>query len=294
MHKNYTVIDSPKGILIAIGGNEDKGSEEDRAHIMEFLNEGILSTVVKESGGEHAKIAVIPTASSIPEEVGKNYLVAFTKLGCDNIKILDIQTREDCDDPFNLDAIRKADCIMFSGGDQSRIVDIIGSSLIHEILAERFTNERIVIAGTSAGAMAMASEMVAGGSSTEAMLKDSVYMRDGLGLIPGLIIDTHFIKRGRFGRLAEAVAKYPQLIGVGLAEDTGMVITNRNHIKVIGSGMIIVFDPSDLTHNNVNILETGTPMTMANLRVHILANSDEYDLQSNEVQALPLESEFGN
>jgi len=288
----YYTMDS-KGVLIAIGGNEDKGTIDDQANILDFVNDGILSTVVKESGGINAKIVVIPTASSIPIEVGENYLNAFTKLGCDNIMIMDIRNREHCEKPVNIKAIRDADCIMFSGGDQSRIVDIIGGTTIHDILSHRFQHEHIVIAGTSAGAMAMSTEMIYGGSSTESLLKDSVLMRDGMGFIPGLIIDSHFIRRGRFGRLTEAVAKFPDLTGVGLAEDTGMIIRNRNQIQVIGSGMIIIFDGSNLTHNNEEILPPGTPMTIANLKVHVLANSDEYVLDKKLVRALPIGSEFG-
>jgi len=140
--------------------------------------------------------------------------------------------------------------------------------------------------------MAMSSEMIAGGSSTEALIKGSVDMRDGMKFIPGLIIDSHFIKRGRFGRLAEAVAMHPHLLGVGLAEDTAMIITNGNQFKVIGSGMVIIFDPSDLTHNNVEILPIGTPMTMSNLTVHVLANSDSFVIDEKKIHVLPIEAEF--
>ena len=125
--------------------------------------------------------------------------------------------------------------------------------------------KEFVIAGTSAGAMCMSEEMVAGGSSTEALYKGAVRMREGMGFISDLIIDSHFIRRGRFGRLAEAVAKFPKLLGVGLAEDTGLIIKNCNEFKVIGSGMVILFDGGKLTHNNQEILEEGTPMTISNL-----------------------------
>jgi len=117
-------------------------------------------------------------------------------------------------------------------------------------------------------------------------------MYKGLGLIPELVIDTHFIRRGRFGRQSEAVAKFPNLLGIGLAEDTGMIIKNGNDCTVIGSGMVIVFDGRTLTHNNEKILEEGTPMTMANLTVHVLSNSDEYDIRNRKVKVLPIEAPF--
>jgi len=182
---------------------------------------------------------------------------------------------------------------MFSGGDQSKITDKIGGTEIAKILTERYQNEEgFVIAGTSAGAMVMADEMIAGGSATEAFIKGAVSMYKGLGLIPGLIIDTHFIKRGRFGRQSEAIAKFPNLIGIGLAEDTGMVIKNGNDCTVIGSGMTIIFDGSKLTHNNEQVLKEGTPMTMVNLTVHVLSNGDHYDIKNRKVTVLPIEAPF--
>ena len=281
-----------KGILIPIGGNEDKGREVSEGFSLDFVNDGILSRVVSESGGNAAKIVVITTASRIPLEVGEMYEKAFTRLGCTNLEILHIQERADAENPDWIKILSESDCVMFSGGDQSRIVDIIGNSPMHELLMTRFKNEKIVIAGTSAGAMAMSGEMISGGSSTEALFKGSVKMREGMNIIPKLIIDTHFIMRGRFGRIAEALARFPDLLGVGLAEDTGIIIRNLNQFTVIGSGMVLVFDPSGLTHNNVDILPEGTPMTMANLTVHVLANGDSFTIDEKRLEVLPLEADF--
>jgi cyanophycinase len=281
-----------KGILIPIGGNEEKDFAENESYSHEFVKDGILSRVVKESGGVDASIVVITTASKIPLEVGETYLKAFDHLGCSNINILHIRESVQAEEPQTIHAIENANCVMFSGGDQSRIVDIIGNTSVHEILRKRFKEERIVIAGTSAGAMAMSCEMIAGGRSTEALFKGSVKMTKGMSFIPGLIIDSHFIKRGRFGRVAEAVARHPHLLGVGLAEDTGLVITDCNKITVIGSGMVIIFDPSGLIHNNVDLLPEGTPMTMSNLTVHVLANSDSFLIDEKHIEVLPIEADF--
>ncbi|KAA3625208.1 MAG: cyanophycinase [Flavobacterium sp.] len=281
-----------KGILIPIGGNEDKGIETSDFHKLEYIEEGILARVVKESGGRSSNIVVIPTASSYPVEVGENYLKAFRKLGCEKVSVLDIRKQKEAEDQHNLELIRNADCVMFSGGDQSKIIKIIGGTTMHDLLLDKYINQPFVIAGTSAGAMCMAEEMIAGGSSTEAFFKGAVIMRKGMGFVPNLIIDSHFIRRGRFGRLAEAVAKYPSLIGVGLAEDTGLVIKNRNTFEVIGSGMVILFDPKKLKHNNEKILETGTPMSLINLKTHVLANGDRFNLNKKKVKVLPMEAPF--
>ena len=280
-----------KGILIPIGGNEDKGSSSEEEGL-DYIAEGILFHVVNESGGPEAEIVVIPTASSIPERVGENYIEAFLKLGCSNVTILNLKSREQCDEPQNIALMRKANCVMFSGGDQSRIAAIIGDTQLHDLMADKFANENFVIAGTSAGAMAMANEMIAGGSSKEAMLKGAVILRKGLSFIPELIIDTHFIRRGRFGRLAEAIAIYPKLIGIGLAEDTGLVIKNCNEFKVIGSGMVIVFDGTSLTHNAHEQLKEGTPMSISNLNTHILANGDRFTLNERNISVLPIQEDF--
>lgn len=282
-----------KGTLIPIGGNEDKGIEESEQYTLEFIDDGILFHVVEEAGGIDAKIVVIPTASRIPMEVGENYMEAFTTLGCKNVTVLDIRSKKDSEKEGSIKLIKEANCVMFSGGDQSKITNKIGGTTIHEILSDRYKNEKgFVIAGTSAGAMAMANEMIAGGSASEAFIKGAVTMYKGLNLIPELIIDTHFIKRGRFGRQSEAVAKHPNLIGFGLAEDTGMIIKNGNDCTVIGSGMVIVFDGSKLTHNNEKILEESTPMTMANLVVHVLSNGDMYDIKNRKVAVLPIKAPF--
>jgi cyanophycinase len=280
-----------KGTLIPIGGNEDKGENE--YYGIDFIQEGILSHVVRESGGNQEKIVVIPTASSIPDEVAENYISAFGKLGCTNLHILNIQSREEAEHPAALEMVRDARCIMFSGGDQSKIVNFIGMTSMHELLNEKLCNEEnFVLAGTSAGAMCMSHEMIAGGSATEALLKGNVLMKIGMDFVPELIIDTHFVKRGRFGRLAEAVAIFPHLMGLGLSEDTGVIIKNGVEFRVIGSGMVILFDPSGLEHNNQRILKMGSAMSLSNLVTHILANGDRFRLDERRIEILPIHERY--
>jgi cyanophycinase len=280
---------SAKGILIPIGGNEDKGIETSEVYHLEYILDGILSRVVKESGGKDALIIIIPTASSIPKEVGENYLSAFDKLGCTNLHVMDIRKREDSEDPVNIELIKKANCIMFSGGNQSKITENIEGTSLHKIMMDRYKTDPLVIAGTSAGAMCMSLEMITGGSSTEAFIKGAVGMDAGMNFIPDLIIDSHFIKRGRFGRLAEAVAKFPKLLGIGLAEDTGLVIKDGEEVEVIGSGMVIVFNARKAKHNNHKVLEDGTNMSLTNLKTHIFANGDRFNIRKKKIKISPLD-----
>lgn len=276
-----------KGTLIPIGGNEDKGIETSEMYNLEFIQEGILSRVVAESGGNDAIIAVIPTASSIPVEVAENYITAFQKLGCNNIHILDIRTREDSDNPAYIDLMRKAHCVMFSGGNQSVITEKISGTKLHDIMLTRYFNEEFVIAGTSAGAMCMSQEMITGGSAKESFTKGAVSMGDGMSFNTRLIIDSHFIRRGRFGRLAESVAKFPNLLGVGLAEDTGLIIKKGNTIEVIGSGMVILFDPRKMRHNNLPFIQDGENLSIANLNTHVLSNGDMFQIRKRKIDIIP-------
>lgn len=281
-----------RGTLIPIGGNEDKGFHKENRFRMDYISQGILSRVVYESGGNGANILVITTASGIPDETGQSYIDAFGRLGCNNIDTLYIGSKDEAELGENIEKLKNADCVMFSGGNQSKITTHIKKTSFHKILKDRYLNEEFVVAGTSAGAMCMSSEMISGGSSKESFIKASTKMRSGMSLIPQLIIDTHFIQRGRFGRLSEAVARFPKLIGMGLSEDTGMVIKNGNSCEVIGSGMIIVFDPSKLIHNNYDILKDGTPLTMTNLTTHVLSHGDSFDITNRCVKVMATSKSF--
>lgn len=281
-----------KGILIPIGGNEDKGIDNNEMYTLEFIENGILRHIVDQAGGVDAKIVIIPTASRIPDEVIETYINAFEKLGCTNLHPLDIRDRAQSELPENIELIRSSNAVLFSGGDQSKITNKIGGTTIHRLLMDKYMNDRFVIAGTSAGAMCMSTEMIAGGNTTESFRKGIVEMGKGMGFSPNLIIDSHFIQRGRFGRLTEAVAKFPSLIGIGLAEDTGLIILKNNEFRVIGSGMVIIFDGRNLIHNNESILKDGVPMTLTNMVTHVLSNGDQFEISTRKIKVLPIDSPF--
>ncbi|MFM7565130.1 MAG: cyanophycinase [Flavobacteriales bacterium] len=281
-----------RGVLIPIGGNEDKGVGDNEMYTQEFIDEGILSHVVREAGGPSALILVIPTASSIPDQILQSYQEAFDLLGCANVLPLDIRERDQSEDVENLSLMSKAKAVMFSGGDQSKITTKIGGTSLHKIMVERYQTDGLVIAGTSAGAMCMSNHMITGGNTTEAFRKGVVGMGKGLGLTPKLIIDSHFIQRGRFGRLTEAVARFPDLVGVGLAEDTGLIIRNDDEFQVIGSGMVILFDGRKLEHNNEAILQEGCSMTLTNMVTHVLSNGDRFEISTRKIKVLPIGSPF--
>lgn len=272
-----------KGKLIAIGGNEDKGTEPEpnfqQKNNLNFFELQILSRIVQETKhGKESHIEVITSASSIPEEVGENYITAFTKIGCKNIQMMHIRNREDAQNPEYIKRISECDGVLFTGGNQLRLSAIFGGSKILQLLNNRLRDEELVIAGTSAGAMAMSNTMIYQGSSAGALIKGEVKITTGLAFIKDVIIDSHFDKRGRFGRLAQAVASNPGCIGIGLGEDTGVLIHGNDHLEAIGSGLVTIVDGHEIRHSNIADLAEGSPISIENLIVHVMTKGNTYRL----------------
>ncbi|HJW16468.1 MAG TPA: cyanophycinase [Flavisolibacter sp.] len=278
-------MQNPKGYLIAIGGAEDKGSEaeKERQNSLDFFKEGILQQIVDLAGKKSTpKIEVVTTASSIPDEVAQIYKKAFKKLGLVDIGHLKITTREEADLKKTLERLEKCNCILFSGGDQLRLCSILGGTEFLDILRKRFEKEHFVIAGTSAGAACMGNTMIAGGEESKAYLKGRVELSIGLSFLRDVIIDTHFDARGRFGRLAQAIAAQPGAIGIGLDEDTGIVIEKGRMLRAIGSSSVVIVDGSSISHNNIADIRSGMPISLSSLEVSIMTNSDVYDIDTRE------------
>ena len=286
-------MSNPKGKLIAIGGAEHKGTELEvdgfQRNNLNFFELGILRRVVEEAGGTAARIEVITTASMIPYEVGENYLNAFGKIGCTNIGVMHIRTRQDAMMEEYIQRIRECDAVMFSGGNQLRLSATDGGTEFLSLLKKRYKEENFLIAGTSAGAMAMSNTMIYEGNAARAHLKGEVKITTGLGFLNNVIIDSHFEKRGRFGRLAQAVAGNPGCIGIGLGEDTGMLITEGNKMEAIGSGLVVIVDGHEILHSNIADIPDGNPISIENLKVHFCEKGNGYLI--NERKYLPEASE---
>lgn len=272
----------PKGVLIPIGGNEAKGPEQelsaDFLHQVDFFKAGILKEVLQEVKQKTAELIVeiVPAASKIPEEVGKIYIDAFKQLGCKNVNILQIHEREEADSKKNLKKLSEANLLFFTGGDQAVLVRKIGDTKFAAILQQRYMNEDLVIAGTSAGAMAMSKNMIREGYGREAFLKGIVSTGLGLSLLPHAIIDTHFMTRGRLTRLTEALVRFPDCVAFGISEDTAMIITEGNKMKAIGSGVIVIMEGDEIKNTNYNEVNEFQPVFIENLKLHILAKGATY------------------
>lgn len=276
-----------RGKLIIIGGAVDKGSftessfDKDVSKNMNFFEKGILKRIIEESKyKEKSRIEVITTASNIPREVGPEYAKAFRYLNATNVDVLYIEKREQAGEKEVLNRLIAADVVMFTGGDQLRLSSILGGTKFHDIILNKYKNEDFIYAGTSAGAAAASNNMIYQGSSHEALLKGEVKITSGLGLIDDVIIDTHFVQRGRIGRLFQAVVGNPKVLGIGLGEDTGLLITNNTKMEAIGSGLVILVDGREIKDTNLTQVELGQPISINHLVTHVMSMHDTFDLET--------------
>ncbi|MFP5041851.1 cyanophycinase [Parasediminibacterium sp. JCM 36343] len=279
-------MSTPKGKLIAIGGAEDKGTDLEKGEIarytLNFLELGILRRIVEETGGINARIEIVTTASTIPYEVGENYLDAFGKIGCTNVGLMHIRNREDAGREDYLQRIAACDGVMFSGGNQYRLTTVFGGTAFLKTISNRYQNEVFVIAGTSAGAMAMSNTMIYDGDASRAHLKGEVKLTTGLSFMKTVIFDSHFEKRSRFARLAQAVAANPSCIGIGLGEDTGMIVTEGNRMEAIGSGLVIIVDGHNINFTNIADIPEGNPISLENLKVHFCTRGNGFLVEERQ------------
>ncbi|RNI31313.1 cyanophycinase [Rufibacter latericius] len=268
----------PKGKLLAIGGKEDKGGGQpkDQTQNINFIGEQIMKRFVSELKGKEPLIVIIPTASEIPEESAQDYVALFKDLGIHNVQVADIRTRQDANKPEYVNLISKAAGIMMTGGDQLRLTALLGGTDVLQILKERYMFSDIIIAGTSAGATAMSTPMIYEGESEGGYIKGDVRMTTGLEFLKNVAIDTHFLTRGRIVRMTQAICTNPECIGIGLEEDTAILVTDGGNIEVVGSGLVTVVDGMGLTETNIYAIENGQPFTAKGLKVHLLGDEEKY------------------
>ena len=276
-----------QGKLIIIGGAVDKGSfsetdlDKNASNNLNFFETGILKRIINESKhNENSRIEIVTTASVIPREIGPEYVKAFEYLNAKNVGVLYIEKREEAADATILERLKAADIVMFTGGDQLRLTSILGGTSFHDILLDKYKNEDFIYAGTSAGAAAASNNMIYQGSSSEALLKGEVKITSGLGFIDNVVIDTHFVQRGRIGRLFQAVVGNPKVLGIGLGEDTGLLITNGRQMEAIGSGLVILVDGREIKDTNLTQIELGQPISISHLVTHVMSKDDTFNLDT--------------
>ena len=280
----------PEGKLMIIGGAVNKGSftetdyDQNIEKNLNFFERGILRKIINESKNKNdSSIEIITTASQIPQIVGPEYKKAFEFLGAKNVNILDIETREQANSDAIVARANQADVVLFTGGDQLRLTSILGGTRFHDAILLKYQETDFLYAGTSAGAAAASENMIYQGSSGEALLKGEIKTTQGLGFIDNVIVDTHFVQRGRMGRLFQAVVNNPRTLGIGLGEDTGLFIKN-DVMTAVGSGLVILVDGRFIKDTNLTKINLGDPVSIDNLVVHVMSMNDEFDLKTKELK----------
>jgi len=265
----------PLGMLIAIGGHEQKDLPQDANEDM--AADTILRRFVEEVGGR-GPILVLPIASEEPKEAAEDYVKVFHHLGAVGVEVLNVEVRQDADNEESLRLLNEAAAVMFTGGDQLRLTALLGGTEFQRRLKERYTHENFIIAGTSAGAAAMSTPMIYQGRNNAGMVKDEIHITTGLEFLHNVAIDTHFVARGRIIRMAQIIATNPSCIGLGLEEDTAVIVTKGRELEIIGSGIVVVLDGMGVTDTNIHEVQPGETFSIRDLRVHLLSSGQRYTL----------------
>jgi cyanophycinase len=253
------------GPLVVIGGAEDKKGAC-----------GILSEFVRLCGGPKARIVVLTVASEFPKEVGAEYLEVLQRLGAKQVRAMDVRDREEAHAEELVDALAGATGVFFTGGDQLRVTNLLGGTPADQVLHRRH-EEGLVLAGTSAGAAMMASTMIVQGHSEATPRLGIVRIGPGMEFMHGTIIDQHFGQRGRGGRLLTALAQYPHQLGIGIDEDTALVVAGEE-FEVIGCGAVVVFDAGAASYNDVLERHERERVAICDVRLHVLTAGFRFSL----------------
>ncbi|MGC9502227.1 cyanophycinase [Baaleninema sp.] len=267
-----TMSHSPQTTILVIGGAEDK------VHGRE-----ILQTFFNRSGGRDARIAIIPSASREPAAIGNRYRDIFEDMGAKAVQILDIRERYQGEDPIWQNYLEGCTGVFMTGGDQLRLCSLLADTPLMEKILLQVQRGEVVLAGTSAGAAVMGHHMIAGGGSGESPNRSLVDMTTGLGILPQVIVDQHFQNRNRMARLISAIACHTDRLGIGIDEDTCAMFEGADIIQVMGKGTVTVIDPGEVLYTNEPNVSASDPLSLFNLRIHVLTHGDRYNMRTRTV-----------
>lgn len=265
--------ENAKGHLIIIGGAEDKKGDS------------IILKQAPQMLEDKDILTVLTTATEQPQETGAVYKEVFERIGVKNVEILNINTRDDADDPVMCEVIKKSKCIFMTGGDQLRLTSILGGTTAYQEIKKLYYIGGIIM-GTSAGASVMSSTMVVEGNDNQPARKCTLKMAPGLGFFEGAIIDQHFDQRGRFGRLLCGVAENPDVLGIGIDEDTAIKVFPDMHFEVIGTNAVTILDGKTIKSSNVSELNPNEILAISGVTVHALPQGYGYNIESRKVLRL--------
>lgn len=253
------------GHLLVIGGAEDKYNER-----------RILKKFLALAGGEKAEVLIIPVASDFPEFAADVYTQAFRNLGA-SPRVLRATSRQDVFLAAPEELLDGVTGVFMTGGDQMRLVSLLGGTKFADNLRQLVRNTNIVLAGTSAGAAGMSTSMIVRGESTSHPHKNSVRLSPGLGFLKNIIIDQHFTERGRISRLITAVSYNPYNLGIGIDENTAIILDGKGKLEVYGAGSATVVDGSQITYNEIAEVDEFQPFSVCGVQLHVLRDGLIYD-----------------
>ncbi len=258
-----------KGRLLLIGGSEDPDPNEIK----------ILPHLVKTAGGRRARIVVCSAPTSEPEMSARHYRSTFLKLGAAEVFEAPVRERAEADEDAYLEAVMRASAIFFTGGDQLRLTSLVAGTHFSELVRDRLFEEGMVVAGTSAGAAAVGSSMIVSGQGEGTVRRADITMAPGLGYWRDTVIDTHFNQRGRVHRLMAIFAQNPQVLGVGLDENTAIDLTPGAGFSVVGEGAVMVFD-GRVSHSNAADAGADEILAITDATVHVLPEGYGFNLKT--------------
>ena len=269
---------APRGTLVVLGGGDD---------------DPLIARLAGLLHDRNASIEVLTTATRRqPARTAAAYAHVWHQLGCPHVRHLQVDERNPADDPATLVRLRRAALVFMSGGDQERLTDFLLGTEFLEVLRDKYQlDENFILAGTSAGASAVAEVMLVNGYGWRSLLAGNIEVKPGLGLVPGVLFDQHFAERGRYPRLMHAVLAQPELLGVGLSDDTGLIIRPDRPAEVFGDEAVIVIDAAHATHNNLAGLAEAQVISGHGLRLHVLVAGQQLDLSTRQVGPGPLKQE---
>ena len=270
----------PQGTLVIIGGAENKGEEspDNKKKPADFIRLEVLQAFKKATHKREPIVEVITTASSEGNEAFKDYKKVFEKIGIEKVGHIHHNGRgQVMEQPF-LERINEADAFFFSGGDQLKLTGIYGGTEFLTVLKQRYITDPIVIAGTSAGAMALSTPMIYAGNEEVQELGGEIKLTTGLEFVKDVCVDTHFVHRGRFVRMAQVVITNPTSIGIGLEEDTALIVRNGLEAEVIGTGLVIVIEGFQIKETSIGEFTEDKPVTARDLTVHLLSSGNKYKI----------------
>lgn len=257
-----------KGRLLVIGGAEDKSGECQ-----------ILQRFVELAGGATAAITVITAAAESQDSVGAEYRELFVRLGAGAVRVIHIANRQQANAKEVLEKVDGASGVYFTGGDQLRITSLVGGTALDGLLKE-LCQRGAVIAGTSAGASAMSDNMIIAGDGEEEPRREAIRMAPGLGLIKHAVVDQHFAQRGRIGRLLGSLAQNPDVLGIGIDEDTAIEVEMSGRFTVVGNGCVTVLDGRGITISDISDVTSEEPLALCDVLLHCLPSGYSFDLDT--------------